>query len=81
VQTLNGARHAIEASIWSIAHGTALTDEMHKLMAQKGVWRAGTETPTGLAGHAVSPEAYARTVAGLKTRTRTLTPPRRGSAA
>jgi imidazolonepropionase-like amidohydrolase len=66
VQTLNGARNAIEAGIWSIAHGTALSDEMHKLMAQKGVWRAGTETPTGLAGHAVSPEAYARTVAGLK---------------
>jgi imidazolonepropionase-like amidohydrolase len=66
VQTLNGARNAIEAGIWSIAHGTALTDEMHKLMAQKGVWRAGTETPSGLAGHPVSDEAYKRTVAGLK---------------
>ena len=66
VQTLNGARNAIEAGIWSIAHGTALTDEMHKLMAQKGVWRAGTETPSGLAGHPVTEEAYKRTVAGLK---------------
>ena len=66
VQTVTGARHAIEAGIWSIAHSTALTDEMHKLMAQKGIWRAGTETPTGLAGHPVSAEAYARTVAGLK---------------
>jgi imidazolonepropionase-like amidohydrolase len=66
VQTLNGARNAIEAGIWSIAHSGALTDEMHKLMAKKGIWRAGTETPPGLAGHPVSPEAYTRTVAGLK---------------
>jgi imidazolonepropionase-like amidohydrolase len=66
VQTLNGARNAIDAGIWSIAHSGALDDEMHKLMAQKGVWRAGTETPMGLAGHPVTPEAYKRTVAGLK---------------
>ena len=66
VQTLNGARNAIEAGIWSIAHGTALNDEMHKLMAQKGIWRAGTETPPGLAGHPVTPEAYKRTTDGLK---------------
>jgi imidazolonepropionase-like amidohydrolase len=66
VQTQNGARNAIEAGIWSIAHSGALTDEMHKLMAQKGIWRAGTETPDGLAGHPVSPQAYQRTVAGLK---------------
>ena len=66
VQTLNGARHAIDAGIWSIAHSGALTDEMHKLMAQKGIWRAGTETPEGLAGHPVSKEAYQRTVAGLR---------------
>ena len=66
VQTVNGARNAIDAGIWSIAHSGALTDEMHKMMAQKGVWRAGTETPTGLAGHPVSADAYKRTVAGLK---------------
>jgi imidazolonepropionase-like amidohydrolase len=66
VQTLNGAKNAIEAGIWSIAHSGALTDEMHKLMAQKGIWRAGTETPDTLAGHPVSPQAYQRTVAGLK---------------
>jgi imidazolonepropionase-like amidohydrolase len=66
VQTRNGARNAIEAGIWSIAHGTALDDEMHKLMAQKGIWRAGTETPDTLAGHPVTREAYQRTVAGLK---------------
>jgi imidazolonepropionase-like amidohydrolase len=66
VQTLAGARNAIEAGIWSIAHSTALNDEMHKLMAQKGIWRAGTETPQGLAGHPVSDAAYKRTVEGLK---------------
>jgi len=66
VQTPRGARDAIEAGIWSIAHSGALDDELHKLMAQKGIWRAGTETPEGLAGHPVSAEAYKRTVAGLK---------------
>ena len=66
VQTLPGARRAIEAGIWSIAHSTALNDEMHKLMAQNGIWRAGTETPQGLAGHPVSDNAYRRTVDGLK---------------
>jgi imidazolonepropionase-like amidohydrolase len=66
VQTPAGAKNAIDAGIWSIAHSGALNDEMHKLMAQKGIWRAGTETPPGLAGHPVSPEAYRRTVDGLK---------------
>ncbi len=66
VQTPNGARNAIDAGIWSIAHSGALNDEMHKLMAQKGIWRAGTETPDTLAGHPVPPQAYQRTVAGLK---------------
>jgi imidazolonepropionase-like amidohydrolase len=66
VQTLAGARNAIDAGIWSIAHSTALNDDMHKLMAQKGIWRAGTETPQGLAGHPVTDQAYRRTVEGLK---------------
>jgi imidazolonepropionase-like amidohydrolase len=66
VQTVNGARNAIEAGVWSIAHSSGLNDEMHKLMAQKGIWRAGTETPDGLAGHPVSPQAFQRTVASLK---------------
>jgi imidazolonepropionase-like amidohydrolase len=66
VQTLNGAKNAIDAGIWSIAHSTGLNDEMHKLMAQKGIWRAGTDTPDTLAGHPVSPQAYQRTVASLK---------------
>ncbi len=66
VQTVNGARNAIAAGIWSIAHSTGLNDEMHKLMAQKRIWRAGTETPPGLAGHPVTAEAYKRTVDSLK---------------
>ena len=67
VQTQNGARNAIEAGIWSIAHSGALTDEFHKLMAQKGIFRAGTETPPGLEGHPVSAQAYERTIAGMKS--------------
>jgi imidazolonepropionase-like amidohydrolase len=66
VQTVNGARNAIDAGIWSIAHTTGLNEEMHALMAQKGIWRAGTDTPDTLAGHPVSPQAYQRTVASLK---------------
>ena len=65
VQTVDGARRAIEAGIWSIAHDIGLNDEMHKLMAQKGIWRAGTETPLSVAGHTTK-ERYAKTVAGLK---------------
>jgi imidazolonepropionase-like amidohydrolase len=66
VQTVNGAKNAVEAGIWSIAHTGGLNEEMHKLMAQKGIWRAGTETPDNLAGHPVSPQAYQRTLASLK---------------
>src|SRR3990170_3183017 len=65
VQTVDGARRALEAGVWSIAHDSGLNDEMHKLMAQKGVWRAGTETPISLTGH-TTPARYERTVAGLK---------------
>jgi imidazolonepropionase-like amidohydrolase len=64
-QTVDGARRAIEAGIWSIAHDTGLTDELNKLMAQKGVWRAGTETPLTLTGHTTKAR-YERTVAGLR---------------
>ncbi|HBK88582.1 MAG TPA: hypothetical protein DDZ56_08025, partial [Cytophagales bacterium] len=65
VQTVDGARRAIEAGIWSIAHDTGLNDEMHKLMAKKGIFRAGTETPMTLDEH-TTPERYARTVASLR---------------
>jgi imidazolonepropionase-like amidohydrolase len=65
VQTVAGAGRAIEAGIWSIAHDRGLTDEMHKRMAQKGIFRAGTETPISLTGH-TSEARYERTVAGLR---------------
>jgi imidazolonepropionase-like amidohydrolase len=65
VQTVDGARRAIEAGIWSIAHDSGLNDAMHKAMAEKGIWRAGTETPISLTGH-TNPQRYQRTVAGLK---------------
>ena len=45
VQTHAGAMRAIEAGIWSIEHSIALDDEAHKQMAQKGIWRVGTESP------------------------------------
>ena len=54
VQTVDGARHAIEAGIWSIAHDGGLNDEMHKADGAKGIFRAGTETPSQLAGHTFS---------------------------
>ena len=51
VQTVDGGRRAVEAGIWSIAHDRGMTDSLHKEMARKGVWRAGTETPISLTGH------------------------------
>jgi imidazolonepropionase-like amidohydrolase len=66
VQTPAGARRAVEAGIWSIEHGTALDDEVHKAMAAKGIWRVGTETPyTGY--NAQTEPGFARVVAGLKS--------------
>jgi imidazolonepropionase-like amidohydrolase len=65
VQTLAGAKASIEAGVWSIAHDVGLNEEMHKLMAQKGIWRAGTETPITLTGHTTK-ERYERTVASLR---------------
>lgn len=65
VQTPAGARRAVEAGIWSIAHDGALSDEIHKVMAQKRIFRAGTETPISLTGHTTQAR-YDRTVAMLK---------------
>ncbi len=45
VQTYEGARRAIEAGFWSLEHDRALTDDLHKMMAERGTFRAGTETP------------------------------------
>ncbi len=64
VQTPEGATRAIEAGIWSIEHGFALTEEHHRQMAAKGIYLASTDTPKEFAR---SPEDYARTVAKLKS--------------
>jgi imidazolonepropionase-like amidohydrolase len=65
VQTQEGARRAIEAGIWSIEHSGALTDEMHKQMAAKGIWRVGTETP--FTEYRGTQAAFDKTVAGIKS--------------
>ena len=38
---------------------------MHKEMARKGIFRAGTETPISLTGH-TNPARYERTITGLR---------------
>ena len=45
VQTREGARRAIEAGLWSLDHDGALDEDLHAMMAEKGIWRVGTETP------------------------------------
>lgn len=45
VQTREGALRAIEAGLWSIDHDNAMDPEIHAMMAEKGIWRVGTETP------------------------------------
>ena len=65
VQTVEGARRVIEAGVWSIAHDIGLNDEMHKLMAKKGIFRAGTETPLSLTGHQTE-EGYKHDVESLR---------------
>jgi imidazolonepropionase-like amidohydrolase len=65
VQTHAGALRAIEAGIWSIEHSIGLDDEAHKLMAGKGIWRVGTETPLSTY-YSPSPERFARQTEGLK---------------
>jgi imidazolonepropionase-like amidohydrolase len=45
VQTAEGAQRAIDAGIYIIAHGNALTPDHHRQMAEKGIFRAGTDTP------------------------------------
>jgi imidazolonepropionase-like amidohydrolase len=65
VQTHAGAMRAIEAGIWSIEHSNALDDQAHKAMAQKGIWRVGTETPLSTY-HAPSEERFKRQTDGMK---------------
>ena len=64
VQTKVGALRAIEAGFWSLEHSGPMDDEVHKLMAQKGIWRVGTETP--FTPYRGSQQAFDRTVAGMK---------------
>ncbi len=45
VQTPEGAQRAIDAGIYIIAHGNALTPEHHRQMAEKGIFLNGTDTP------------------------------------
>jgi len=65
IQTRPGARRAIEAGLWSLAHDGPLDDELHKQMAAKGIWRAGTETPITLTGHTTQAR-YDRSVKMLR---------------
>ena len=65
IQTPAGARAAIEAGLWSLAHDGPLDDELHKMMAAKGIFRAGTETPA-MPYNNTSEEAFQRTVDKLK---------------
>jgi imidazolonepropionase-like amidohydrolase len=65
VQTVDGGKRAVEAGIWSIAHDRGMTDSLHKEMARKGVWRAGTETPITLTGHTTQ-SRYDFTVRSLR---------------
>jgi imidazolonepropionase-like amidohydrolase len=64
VQTREGAKRAIEAGLWSLAHSRVLDDELHKMMAARGIWRAGTETP--FTDYRGSAQEFEKTVAGLK---------------
>ena len=65
VQTPDGAQRAIDAGIYIISHGRALTAEHHRQMAQKGIFLAGTDTP--YAAYRGSPEAFKTTVAKLRS--------------
>ncbi|MFI4944700.1 MAG: amidohydrolase family protein, partial [Burkholderiales bacterium] len=60
VQTPEGATRALDAGIWSIEHGFALSEEHHKRMAEQGTFLASTDTPREFAR---SPDEYANTVA------------------
>ena len=64
VQTPDGAQRAIDAGIYIIGHGTALTPEHHRQMAEKGIFRAGTDTP--FTKYRGSEAAFRQTVAKLR---------------
>ena len=64
VQTADGAQRAIDAGIYIIAHGNALTPDHHRQMAEKGIFRAGTDTP--FTKYRGSEAAFKQTVAKLR---------------
>jgi imidazolonepropionase-like amidohydrolase len=64
VQTPEGAQRAIDAGIYIIAHGRALTPEQHRQMARKGIYLAGTDTP--FTDYRGSEEAFKGTVEQLR---------------
>ena len=64
VQTPDGAQRAIDAGIYIIAHGNALTPDHHRQMAEKGIFRAGTDTP--FTKYRGSEAAFKLTVAKLR---------------
>lgn len=66
VQTREGARRAIEAGLWSLDHDNALDEELHKMMAAKGIWRVGTETPKADFMRPTSDARWERRVAMLR---------------
>lgn len=65
VQTPEGAQRAIDAGIYIIGHGNALTAEHHRQMAQKGIFLAGTDTP--FTKYRGSEASFQRTVAQLRS--------------
>ena len=64
VQTADGAQRAIDAGIYIIGHGNALTPEHHRQMAEKGIFLAGTDTP--FTKYRGSETAFKQTVANLR---------------
>jgi imidazolonepropionase-like amidohydrolase len=63
VQTVEGAQRAIDAGVHILAH-SPMTPDQHRQMAEKGIIRAGTDTPfTSYRGSEV---AFKRTVASLR---------------
>ncbi|HEU4389454.1 MAG TPA: amidohydrolase family protein [Blastocatellia bacterium] len=64
VQTPDGAQRAIDAGIYIIAHGNALTADHHRQMGEKGIFLAGTDTP--FTKYRGTEAAFARVVANLR---------------
>jgi len=64
VQTPEGAQRAIDAGIYIIAHGDALTPEHHRQMAEKGIFLTGTDTP--FTNYRGTEPAFRKTVASLR---------------